>query len=111
MHHAQITGEADLDNAVTYTFEPGKPFTHQGGGHEQRILCSSSPLKPNVIKCTNEVKDKMWLVESQIMFTPSGLNVTVTNKESNVSTTIRYSRMADPWTLKKKKMLRIKNIK
>lgn len=103
-------GEADLENAVTYTFEPGKPFAHDGGGHGQKIVCTSSPHRPNIIKCQTEVKDKKWLVETQIMFTPTGLNVTVTNKDANVSMTIRYSRMADPWTLKKKKMLRIRNI-
>ncbi len=56
------------------------------------------------------MKDKSWEVESQLMFTPTGLTVTVTNRETGASMTIRYSRMADPWTLKKKKMLKLKNI-
>ncbi len=56
------------------------------------------------------MKEKKWTMESLIMFTPRGLNVTVTNKEANVSMTVRYSRMADPWMQKRKKMLRAKNL-
>ncbi len=43
------------------------------------------------------------------MFTPSGMTVTVTNVDAKVAMNINYSRMADPWTLKKKKMLKLMN--
>lgn len=72
-------------------------------------------------------------METKLMFTPGGLVVTVTNKSTvdkegdglkeeagegqpsakgggGSTMTFRYSRMADPWTLKKKKMLQMKKL-
>ena len=103
-------GETDTDSIVTYTFEPGKPFVHDAGGLSQKIVCSSNPVAPNIIRSQVEVAERNWTVESMIMFTPRGMNVTVTNKEGNVSMTAHYSRMADPWTLKRKKLLRVKEL-
>ncbi len=56
-------GETDLDKAVTYTFEPGKPFSHEEGGPggcggQARSVCHNNPVAPNIILCHTEVIKK-----------------------------------------------------
>ncbi len=57
-------GETDLDKAVTYTFEPGKPFSHEEGdpgcGGQARSVCHNNPVAPNIILCHTEVIKKTF---------------------------------------------------
>ena len=130
-------GEVDYERAVSYTFEPGKPFSYELGGTckprnadeaegetkvdedsleddgsaaatRQDILCKESA--PNVIYCHTEVPRKDWAVETRVMFTPDGITAVMTNKKENISMSVKYSRMIDPWAAKKKKFLMAKKL-